>query len=180
MNIFFLSRDPKQAARYHCDRHVTAMVREYAQLMSTAHVLAGSAVQNAEGKWTNEVGPLWAPTHSQHPCALWVRSSALHYRWLYHLWLHVLYEYEYRYGSKRPPLLSWKGILYTHQVARLIASLEKNPSRLDQNGWSEPPQAMPDKFRVKGDSLTAYRRLYKVGKSHLHAWTGRSPPPFVL
>ena len=37
MNIFYLDRDAKLAAQYHCDKHVVKMIIEYAQLMSTAH-----------------------------------------------------------------------------------------------------------------------------------------------
>jgi len=37
MNIFYLSPDPKLCAEMHLDKHVTKMVIEYAQLLSTAH-----------------------------------------------------------------------------------------------------------------------------------------------
>jgi hypothetical protein len=37
MNIFYLSDDPVQCAKWHCDQHVTKMILEYAQLLSTAH-----------------------------------------------------------------------------------------------------------------------------------------------
>ena len=36
MNIFYPVRDPKQCAEY-IDKHVSKMLIEYAQLMSTAH-----------------------------------------------------------------------------------------------------------------------------------------------
>ena len=45
MNIFYLSEDPVQCAKWHCDKHVTKMIIEYAQLLSTAHrVLDGEHV----------------------------------------------------------------------------------------------------------------------------------------
>ena len=37
MNIFYLHRDPHEAARLQCDRHVVKMILETAQLLSTAH-----------------------------------------------------------------------------------------------------------------------------------------------
>jgi hypothetical protein len=37
MNIFYLDRDPHEAARLQCDRHVVKMILETAQLLSTAH-----------------------------------------------------------------------------------------------------------------------------------------------
>lgn len=36
MNIFYLDRNPKLAAQYHCDRHVVKMILESAQLLCTA------------------------------------------------------------------------------------------------------------------------------------------------
>jgi len=36
MNIFYLHRDPHEAARLQCDRHVVKMILEYCQLLSTA------------------------------------------------------------------------------------------------------------------------------------------------
>ena len=43
MNIFYLHREPEACAQAHLDKHVTKMIIEYAQLMSTAHrVLDGS------------------------------------------------------------------------------------------------------------------------------------------
>jgi hypothetical protein len=40
MNLFFLSRNPREAAQAHCNRHVVKMVLETAQLLSTAHRVA--------------------------------------------------------------------------------------------------------------------------------------------
>ena len=45
MNIFYLDKDPKTCAQYHCDKHVVKMILEYAQLLSTAHrVLDGNNI----------------------------------------------------------------------------------------------------------------------------------------
>ena len=37
MNIFYLNRNAHIAAQEHCDKHVTKMCVEYAQILSTAH-----------------------------------------------------------------------------------------------------------------------------------------------
>jgi hypothetical protein len=43
MNIFYISKDPKQAAQWMVDKHVVKMILESAQLLSTAHrVLDGT------------------------------------------------------------------------------------------------------------------------------------------
>ena len=46
MNIFVLDRDPIQAAKYMCDKHVVKMILESCQLLSTAHrVLDGTKIE---------------------------------------------------------------------------------------------------------------------------------------
>lgn len=37
MNIFYLSTNTDECARYHCDKHVVKMILETAQMLSTAH-----------------------------------------------------------------------------------------------------------------------------------------------
>lgn len=39
MNIFMLDKDVTKAAQAHCDTHVSKMVTELAQMLSTAHHL---------------------------------------------------------------------------------------------------------------------------------------------
>ena len=51
MNIFYLSSNPGECARQHCDKHVVKMIVEYAQLMSTAHRLLDGVA--TKGKTAN-------------------------------------------------------------------------------------------------------------------------------
>ena len=67
MNLFYLHRDPVEAARMQCDRHVVKMILETAQMLSTAHIeLDGIQVA-------------YKATHKNHPSTVWVRSSAAAY-----------------------------------------------------------------------------------------------------
>ena len=94
MNIFYLSNDPAECARFHNDRHVIKMILETSQLLSTAHrVLDGtlSVGRSASGrKKTSYVlmdqrePVLYSATHINHPSAIWVRQSYANYVWLYH------------------------------------------------------------------------------------------------
>lgn len=68
MNIFVSSVDPAEAARWLDDSRVIKMTLESTQLLSTAY--AG----------------LYKPTHVNHPCTKWVKSSQHNAAWLlYHL-----------------------------------------------------------------------------------------------
>ena len=89
MNIFFLSLDPAEAARLHCDKHVVKMILESCQLLYCAHWMCGTIMpSNAYKK-----------THPNHPCAKWVRESQANYRWLCRLGLELCGEYTFRYGK---------------------------------------------------------------------------------
>ena len=71
MNIFYLDRDPHEAARLQCDKHVVKMILETAQLLSTAHnELDGGQIA-------------YKTTHKNHPSAVWARKSLDNYLWLY-------------------------------------------------------------------------------------------------
>ena len=96
MNIFYLDRDPKQCAEWHIDKHVSKMLIEYAQLMSTAHrVLDGeqytdlSKTGRKVKRWKlsnpNADNTIYLACHVNHPSAIWVRQSISHYNWLYNL-----------------------------------------------------------------------------------------------
>ena len=74
MNLFYLDRDPVEAARMQCDRHVVKMILETAQMLSTAHI-------ELDGKQV-----AYKATHKNHPSTVWVRSSSLAYNWT---WRHL-------------------------------------------------------------------------------------------
>lgn len=159
MNVFYLDSDPKQCAMLHTDKHVVKMILEYAQLLSTAHYVCDGATP--EG--------MYKPTHINHPSAVWVRKSEHNYIWLCNLLLALCSEYTYRYAK-------------IHKVERegLCYLLLKNvPKNIGKELWSEPTPAMPDEYKVKGDSLTSYRKYYASAKTHLHAWKKRSIPSFI-
>ena len=59
MNIFYLDKDPQQAAKYHCDKHVVKMILESAQMLCTV-------VNEISG---GQVTP-YKSTHKNHPCKI--------------------------------------------------------------------------------------------------------------
>jgi len=108
MNIFYLDKDPKICASYHCDKHVLKMIIEYAQLLSTAHRLLDGIEGRGSSKsgktqvrvWTLDNGlenVLYKATHVNHPSNKWVRNHRDNYVWLYELWIHLCSEYSKRY-----------------------------------------------------------------------------------
>lgn len=176
MNIFYLSHDPAECARFHVNRHSTKMVLEYAQLLSTAHrVLDGTmsvGLSNSGRKKTSYILPdqrnniLYSATHINHPSAIWVRKTHQNYIWLTELLEELCYEYTYRYEK-------------THKVERdgLLKVLRTNlPANIPIGPFTAPTPAMPDDVKVPGNSLASYRNYYNKNKTHLADWKKRPVP----
>ena len=146
MNIFYLDRDPKIAAQMMCDKHVVKMILESAQILSTAHrVLDG-------GDYADQYG-LYKIAHKNHPSTIWCRQSKPHYEWLYNHMIALGREYNKRYGKIH---LS---------ITKCANVLKYVPGGIYDNGFTQPPQAMPDKYKDKC-SIQAYWNYY-IGEKHV-------------
>lgn len=177
MNIFYLHNDPKTCAEMHVDKHCVKMILEYAQLLSTAHrVLDGTQFvgQSKTGrKQVRYVLPdmresvLYSATHINHPSAVWVRQSEQNYRWLFTLFCELLKEYTYRYGK-------------IHACERLVTTLGRPPKNIDMDKhFTEPTPAMPDHYKVAGDSVQSYKNYYLGDKTRMFSWKNRPTPSWV-
>lgn len=176
MNIFYLHRDPSVCAEQHCDKHVVKMIIEYAQLLCTAHrVIDGEEYLHKTDK--NRTIKRWRlnderdsilhlAAHVNHPSNIWVRSSRVHYEWLYDMWRFLLKEYTFRYGK-------------THNHERLIFALAKPPQGLTFNQWFDPPKAMDQEYKLK-DVVESYRNFYINSKSRFARWTKRDIPDWYI
>ena len=153
------------------------MIVEYAQLMSTAHrILDGyetvglSKSGRKKKVWTidsNSDSILYAASHINHPSAVWTRQSVSHYKWLYSMWSELLSEYTFRYGK-------------THATSRLMDYLKTPPKNMTDNGFVEPPPAMPDYCKVAGDAIASYRTYYIKEKSRFAKWKVRETPQWFI
>ncbi len=177
MNIFYLHNDPVECAKLHNDKHVVKMILEYAQLLSTAHrFLDGSLVSSfsdtGRKRQTYTLNSpldshLYMATHVNHPSAIWVRQSEHNYNWLYSLWIALMNEYTYRYGK-------------IHAASRLIPHLANPPENIPVGVFTEPTPAMPEEYKVKGNSIQAYINYYVGAKKHLASWKKRTIPSWYV
>ena len=158
MNIFYLDNHPDEAAEMHCDKHCVKMILEYAQMLSTAH-------RELDG---NVPDILYKSTHKNHPSTIWTRSSKQHYDWLFRLFRMLSAEYTLRYGKIHK---TWE---------KLGNILETAPKNIVENGWSDPPQCMPDHCK-KPDTIDAYRNYYLTEKASFSTWNySKQPTWWVL
>ena len=180
MNIFYLHNDPKICAEWHVDKHVSKMLVEYAQLMSTAHrVLDGEEYVGLStngrkvkrwrlnGEYEDIV---YKACHVNHPSGVWTRQSKSHYVWLYNLWCELHKEFVYRYGKSHRSFDLLKDILATP------------PMNILDTPFVEPPQAMKQfpQCMVDGDSITAYRNFYREAKKGFANWKNRKAPDWYF
>lgn len=149
MNVFYLDKDPVNAAQMVCDSHCVKMILETAQLLSTSiQVLTG-----------RRISFLYKPTHINHPSAIWARSSRANYEWLLNHFKGLLEEYSIRYGK-------------THKCEEKLCYFESflNIYKFNVDSFTTPPQCMPDQYKVKGDTVRAYRNYYIGEKSKFAKW----------
>lgn len=153
MNIFALSMDVFEAARWHLDKHIVKMPLETAQMMCTS---------------LNKIGveTPYLPVHQKHPCTIWAGISQENFRWLGNLGLALCDEYTYRYGK-------------VHKCESIIKFCLEKTFHFDDLGMTNFAQAMPDEYKCD-NSVLAYRNFYNFGKRHLHKWTGRSVPEWII
>lgn len=131
MNIFVLHKNPALAAKYHCDKHVSKMILESAQMLST--VLDGP----------------YRPTHANHPCTRWIAESQANAEWVVTLAWHLNDEWRARYGHT-----------VNHKSWEVIRSMEDSIGKLPSKRRTPFALAMPDEYR-SADPVEAYRAYYK-------------------
>lgn len=164
MNIFALSNDPEEAARWHVDRHVVKMPVESAQMMSSAVRLAFSEddLRHMKKRGIRLIGD----SNPNHPSTKWVRESVLNFMWLRHLALALVAEHRYRYG------------LHRVEMETLIREMPVPP--LSSIGRTPFYMAMPEWIKSAGlDPVIAYRVYYANDKMNLFNWKRRNIPPWL-
>ena len=176
MNIFYIDKSPIQCAQWMVDKHVVKMILESAQLLCTAHRLLDGIQTPAKSKTGRNVkryiledsrdGLLYSATHTNHPSAVWTRTSVENYLWLVEHTYGLLAEYKHRYGK-------------THKCTELAYYLQSPPQNLRDYDMTVMPCAMDKQYIISNDPIVNYRNYYSKGKAHIHSWTNRDPPEWI-
>ena len=169
MNIFFLSLDPRKAARLQCDKHVVKMILETAQLLCTAiRLLVADEDDIILGLWAK----LYKATHKNHPMAVWVRESEHNFLWTLSHGLELCAEYTRRYEK----------IHKTQAVLEAIQQYYKQCELAFPNtGNTKKPICMPIQYRFKGpsleqDTVDSYWLYYAEEKAYMAKWNHGTEP----
>jgi hypothetical protein len=108
---------------------------------------------------------IYAPTHSDHPCAVWVRAGRANYAWLWMLGMSLCDEYTYRYTKE-------------HATLKVLRALELVPPNCAGGNLTPFAQCMPEQYR-QNSATQAYRNYYRTDKSALLSYTKRAPPDWL-
>ncbi len=167
MNIFVLDSDPFKAADYHCDQHVVKMILESAQLLSTEAYRAEA--------WDSG---MYLPTHTKHPCTVWLAYNPSAITWLHRMVVHLSNEYIRRFGK----------VHKSSEVAyNAFDALYKHYS-MDELALTRPVKfalAMPEQFKTD-DPVQSYRAYYqhkydswKLDTRKAMRYTNTEPPEWL-
>ena len=146
MNIFYLAKCPYKAAELQYNKHVVKMILESAQMLCTAHH------HYAEKHEINADYIPYKKAHYNHPSTIWCRQNKNHYRWLYNHMKALGREYTARYNKEHLSITKCK------------SKLSLYPHDIPEGRFEQPPQCMPDEYKVEGDSLSAYWNYYEQDK----------------
>jgi hypothetical protein len=150
MNIFYLDKSVVKCAKYHNDKHVVKMILETAQLLCGAHWATGGEAP-------------YKLSHKNHPCAIWVRQSSSNYAWLCKLGRQLCLEYTKRYNK-------------FHKTSDIITWCADNIPNIPDNGFTEPPLAMPEHCKIANSAILSYRNYYITEKRGFSTWKNQNPP----
>jgi len=153
------------------------MILESCQLLSTAHRVVDGTQYTDTTKTGRSVKRwrlyderdtiVYQATHINHPSSVWCRSSVENYNWLVEHMYGLMDEYKHRYNK-------------THKCIDVAYLLQSPPKNLQEYDYTSMPCAMDEQYIISDDPLTNYRNYYKVGKTHLHKWSNRQPPEWIL
>ncbi len=152
MNIFVLHNHPRIAARMQCDKHVSKMTLETAQMLCTTINVLG----------------LQAPyksAHVNHPCSVWARETLGNFIWLYDHGKALAKEFTHRYGKVH------KSEAVIQECMDLL-----RPLNLYNLKRTPHPLCMPDEYKTD-DVVESYRRFYIGEKAGFAQWNKTTKPP---
>lgn len=149
MNIFILDSDIEKSVIYHPDKHIVKMPIEATQLLCNTLYFTG--------QWEDW---MYKPTHLNHPCSIWARTSLDNWLWLRGYVLELGKEYTFRYSKTHKSVELCKKLIYPNLEELCLTPFVK---------------CVSNEFLYL-DVVEAYREYFISEKSHLKKYTKREIP----
>ena len=160
MNIFALSFDPTEAARFQCDKHITKMTVEAYQCLGSAVIRHGATPDMMT--LTQKGTPLKGGYHN-HPATRWAGDTQDNFLWLCFHAAALAEEFERRFGKTH---FCVHGIEHLFHMHNIIPKGDLTPfarcfnqskgENLDLLEWECP--------------VEAYREFYRRDKASIAQW----------
>ena len=177
INIFVLSECPVEAAKLQCNKHITKMPTESAQMLCTVHRMLDGKYEARRSKsgrkldyWVlpDEREELfYKPVHMNHPCTIWTMQNFSNYEWHYIHFIALCEEYTYRYGRVHACQEKFEEPLYSYPLNMSWGPRTDFPLAMKAN-----PECM-----FEGDPVRSYRAFYQTKQERFKmAWTKREVP----
>ena len=122
------------------------MILESAQMLCTAHHHYTELLSQDDSYIP------YKKAHYNHPSTIWCRENSEQYLWLYNHMIALGNEYTKRYNK----------IHLT--ITKCADILKATPAGIPLGTFEEPPQCMPEQYKVAGCSITAYWNYYEQEK----------------
>jgi len=174
MNLFILSLIHKQCAEWMIDKHISKMIIEAVQMLSTGKWILDP--EDIEKKGLK----IYKCCHINHPTTKWIRRSRENYIWTLLMVEAMHNEWKYRYGHPAEKM---------HGSYLVAIELARNMPRKDQfpeEGLTPFALAMPDKYKPINyngieDAVEAYHRYYQSPeKQGFASWKNRDKPEWYV
>jgi|OM-RGC.v1.013527782 hypothetical protein len=177
MNIFALSKCPRESAEQMLDKHIVKMPTETCQMLHT-NILYMQYVQE-HGKepqlkdlkaFHQEIGSkLMKPAMLNHPSTIWARQSRDNFKWLFVHGRSLCHEYTWRYNKKHGSQVRIEDVWKYKELIRehSYPTQELTPVTV----------AMDDMYRIENTFddewdfvIESYRHYYLEGKWRFAEW----------
>ena len=166
MNLFILSIYQREIAEYMMDKHISKIIIEAVQMLSTA-----KRILDPEDPINDE---LYKITHKNHPVSVWVRTSLENYEWVLDLVDEMHTEWKWRYSH--PENKFHKSYLVAIQLRKYKPSADK----FETNGLTPFVLAMPEQYKTD-DAIQSYRNYYlSAEKRAIATWKKRNVPEWYV
>ena len=176
MNIFALSKDPREAAQQMIDKHIVKMPTESCQMLHTnslyflfvsAHGREPTLKELKEFHRESHFQYLMKPAMLNHPSTIWARQNKANYMWLYDHAIALCKEYTFRYGK-------------VHGTESRI--LDSFTFSYEEDDLTPVSIAMADEYRLPQKThswdfvIDSYRHYYLEGKWEFAFWKKNRRP----
>lgn len=170
MNLFILSLIHKECAEWMVDKHISKMIIEAVQMLSTGKRLLDPDDVEQKGLDIYKIG------HKNHPTTIWIRTSLKNYIWTLLMVEAMHNEWKYRYGH--PPEKMHASYLVAITLARNLPRKEQFPKvGLTPFALAMPQEYKPLNYNSMEDAVIAYRKYYQCpDKQRFANWKNREKP----